>query len=89
MKIDYINKYLENHINNWYRNSLLDYGINGRFVRVNVYGDKGQHLSIIWEEDGRQYKMPVSWWAEYTAEQIYNIWMEFGGDEDTEEITVA
>lgn len=30
--------------------------------------------------------MPVSWWTEYTAEQVYNIWMEFAGDEDTEEL---
>lgn len=86
MTLERIDKYLENRINNWYHNSLIDYGINGKFVRAEAKGDS---LRIIWEEEGKRYAMPVSWWPEYTAEQVYNIWMEMGGGEDTEEITAA
>lgn len=77
---------LEARINNWYENARIDYGVSGRFLDVETYGDKGQHLYILWEEEGKRYKMPVSWWTEYNAEQVYNIWMEFAGDEDTEEL---
>lgn len=34
------------------------------------------NLEIIWEEMGEQFEMIVSWFTEYTPEQIYNIWME-------------
>ena len=87
MTVDQIREYLRNKIDNsWYYNARIDYGVSGRFLDAQAYGDKLQHLRIIWEEDGKRYKMPVSWWTEYSAEQIYDIWMECAGDEDTEEL---
>jgi len=77
---------LKSYITKWYENAHIDYGISGRFLDAQTYGEKGQHLSIFWEEDGKRYKMPISWWTEYSAEQVYNIWMECAGDEDTEKL---
>lgn len=86
MTIENVKNALNTRISGWYEDARIDYGVSGRFLGVETYGDKGQHLYIFWEEEGKRYKMPVSWWTEYNAEQIYNIWMEFAGDEDTEEL---
>lgn len=87
MTVDQIREYLRDKIDNsWYANARIDYGVSGRFLDAQPYGDQGQHLYIFWEEDGKRYRMPVDWWTEYTAEQVYNIWMEFAGDDDTEEL---
>lgn len=83
MTIDNIKTALETRISGWYTNARIDYGITGRFVDAIAYGDKLQHLRITWEEDGKRYALNVAWYTEYTAEQIYNIWME--GD-DIEEL---
>lgn len=84
MTVDQIREYLRNKIDNsWYYNARIDYGVSGRFLDAQAYGDKLQHLRIIWEEDGKRYASLVSWWTEYTAEQIYNIWME---EDEPEEI---
>lgn len=74
MTIKTIKNYLKNKINNsWYANSAIDYGITGRFLDVEVIG---HNLKVIWEEMGERFEMVISWFEEYTPEQIYNIWME-------------
>lgn len=84
MTVDQIREYLRDKIDNsWYYNARIDYGVSGRFLDVQAYGDQLQHLRIIWEEDGKRYASVVSWWTEYTAEQVYNIWME---EDEPEEI---
>lgn len=75
-------KYLENAINNWYRNAKIDYNVNGRFVSASVSEDT---LSIVWEEEGQKFKVSYRWFTDFTPEQIYNIWME----EDDENIEVV
>lgn len=76
MTVDQIQEYLRNKISGWYENARIDYGVSGHFLDAQPYGDKLQHLRITWEEDGKRYTSVVSWWTEYTAEQVYNIWME-------------
>lgn len=84
MTVDQIREYLRDKIDNsWYYNARIDYGVSGRFLDVQAYGDQLQHLRITWEEDGKRYASVVSWWTEYTAEQVYNIWME---EDEPEEI---
>lgn len=73
MLIANINNYLETRINNWYHNSLLDYGINGRYIKAEV---NGHDLRIIWEEEDERMEIEIAWFGEYTPEQLYNIWME-------------
>ena len=74
MTLSNIKNYLEQKItNSWYKNAEIDYGITGKFLDAEIIG---QDLKIIWEEMGEQLEMIVSWFAEYTPEQIYNIWME-------------
>lgn len=69
-----LKKYLNEKItNSWYRNTAIDYGITGKFLDCHAIGP---NLIIIWEEMGERMEMVVSWFTEYTAEQIYNIWME-------------
>ena len=59
MTIENIREYLRDKIDNsWYYNAHIDYGVSGRFLDAQPYGDKGQHLYIFWEEDGKRYKMP-------------------------------
>ena len=78
MTVKQLEKYLENHIKNWYYNSFLDYGINGRFIRAEV---SGNDLTITWEEKGQRFRLVVVWYTEYTPEQVYNIWAEGNGAE--------
>lgn len=74
MKLQNIKNYLNEKItNNWYKNSEIDYGISGKFLDCEAIGN---NLKIIWEEMGERLEMIVSWFTEYTPEQIYNIWME-------------
>ncbi len=74
MKLNQIKNYLNEKItNSWYKNSEIDYGITGKFIDAQAIGDD---LKIIWEEMGERLEMVVGWFTEYTAEQIYNIWME-------------
>ena len=68
-----IDNYLRNHIDNWYRDSLLDYDINGRYISAEV---RGNDLHIIWEEELERREMDIAWFGDYTPEQLYNIWME-------------
>lgn len=74
MLIADIKKYLEEKItNSWYKNAELDYGISGKFLDAEVAGND---LRIIWEEMGKRSECIIIGFADYTSEQIYNIWME-------------
>lgn len=73
MNINMINSYLNEKITNWYKNAELDYGVTGRFISANVVNND---LVISYEEMGQQSKVIVAYYADYTPEQIYNIWME-------------
>ncbi|MDO4345610.1 MAG: hypothetical protein Q4C50_12505 [Eubacteriales bacterium] len=74
MTLASIKNYLDQKItNSWYKNSEIDYGITGKFLDAEIIG---HDLKIIWEEMGEQLEMILSWFTEYTPEQIYNIWME-------------
>lgn len=76
--------YLRDKIdNNWYRNSDIDYGVTGHVNTISTYGDKDQHLLITYTEnhDGGHpmydivSECSISWYADYTPEQLYYIWM--------------
>lgn len=74
MALANIKNYLEQKItNSWYKNAEIDYGVSGRFLDAEIIGND---LKIIWEEMGERLEMFISWFADYTNEQIYNIWME-------------
>ena len=74
MTLANIKNYLNEKItNSWYANAAIDYGITGKFLDCETIG---HDLKIIWEEMGERLEMIVSWFAEYTPEQIYDIWME-------------
>lgn len=71
-------KHLEKKINGWYDNVRQDYeGIDGKFLGVSAEGDK---LKIKWEENGKEKTSTISWYKDYTPEQLYDIWMEFGDE---------
>ena len=74
MKInDKIKGYLKERINNWYKNTEIDYGVTGNFVDC-VTDDI--YLFITFVENGILLKCIISYYQEYNAEQLYNIWME-------------
>ena len=74
MKLENLKNYLNNKItNSWYANAAIDYGITGRFLDCEA---SGHNLKITWEEMGEILETVISWFTEYTPEQIYNIWME-------------
>lgn len=68
-----IREYLKERINNWYKNSEIDYGVSGKFIDV-VTAEN--YLFIIFEEEGQKLKCEICWYQEYNNEQLYNIWME-------------
>lgn len=73
MKLENIKNYLASKIAGWYYNAKLDYGIDGRFIAAE---EDGNNLKIVWEEMGERLETVIIWFAEYTPEQLYNIWME-------------
>ena len=74
MKLATLIPYLSDKItNSWYKNAALDYGITGRFIGAET---SGADLLIRWEEEGQQLETVITWYTEYTPEEIYNIWME-------------
>ena len=74
MAIETIKKYLKNQItNSWYYNSKIDYGIEGKFLNAEIIE---KDLKIVWNEMGKQLEMVITYFAEYTLEQLYTIWME-------------
>lgn len=75
-----IKTYLENKISySWYKNTELDYGITGKFLDCVI---SGVDLIIFFEENDKKYQTTICHFRNYTLEQIYNIWMEFGTDEE-------
>lgn len=75
MTIQAINNYLEEKItNNWYKNVAIDYGIIGRFIKVEIKDD--EHLKIIWEEQDKTRSTTIAYFKDYRLEELYNIWME-------------
>lgn len=72
-KLELAKKYLKEKINNWYKNSEIDYGIKGKFIDCVT---SENYLFIIFEEDEEKLKCEICWYQEYTDEQLYNIWME-------------
>lgn len=72
--------YLVNAIKEWYENAKIDYAVNGHLISIN-YLPHCDALLVIVDEDGKKYQCDISYISDYTPEQIYNIWMEFGTDE--------
>lgn len=73
-----VKNHLEKKINGWYENVRHDYeGIDGKFLGVSA---EGNNLKIKWEENGKEKTSTISWYKEYTPEQLYDIWMEFGDE---------
>lgn len=68
-----LNNYLKSKINGWYENAMIDYGVSGKFISTET---RGHELYIKWEEEGEIFDTVISWYTEYTPEQLYNIWME-------------
>ena len=74
MSIKKLNNYLNERItNSWYKNAALDYGVTGRFISAEA---AGSDLVIRYEEEGQQRETVITWYTEYSPEEIYNIWME-------------
>ena len=74
MTIENIKTYLENKITgSWYANAKIDYDITGKFLNAEIIGN---NLKIVWEEMGETFDTVISWFTDYSLEQIYNIWME-------------
>lgn len=79
--------YLREAITGWYKNANEDYGVSGAFLRAEA---EGHDLYITWAEtqdsatgmkEETIYSLMVSWYQDYTPEQVYNIWMEGDGAE--------
>ncbi len=73
IEISKIRNYLEHKINNWYANTLIDYGVSGKFKGLKTCGE---HLCIVYIEDGKEKEVDIVYYNDYTLEQLYNIWME-------------
>lgn len=77
MKLETVKEYLKNKINNsWYINAKEDYGIEGQFKNCELIDENT--LNVIWEEQGEEKTLIINYYWDYTLEQLYNIWMEFG-----------
>lgn len=74
MTTEKIKNYLNERITNWYKNAEIDYGVTGKFIDIEVMGDD---LKIIFEEKGRRLYSIIAYFEDYTAEQIFDIWLEF------------
>ena len=73
LNVETLRDYLKHKITNWYRNAKLDYDVNGRFKNIKTCGE---HLVIVWEEEGKEQELEIVYYNDYTLEQLYNIWME-------------
>ena len=57
----------------WYDNSKIDYDVNGYFVSAETTEN---NLYITWVEEEEEHTMRIGYYKDFTAEQLYNIWME-------------
>lgn len=74
MSLNDIINFLKNKINNsWYYNANIDYGINGKFLNAKI---KDNDLIIFWEEEKKQFYCVISYFRDYTLQQLYDIWCE-------------
>ena len=79
-----IKNYLKEKITGWYKNAKQDYDVDGEFLGVEEKENSsgGKDLVIKYKEDGKELKSTIGWYKEYTPEQMYDIWMELGADDD-------
>ena len=73
--------YLTDAITEWYKNANQDYGVSGRLISI-IYFAECDTLTIIVDEDDERYQCNLKYSSDYSAEELYNIWMEFGTYED-------
>lgn len=66
---------LESLIAGWYENAKIDYGTTGHVIRME-YFENLDTLLVSYFEDGKVYNTRLPYASEYTANELYNIWME-------------
>ena len=67
------NKKLEQYIKGYYKNAKEYYGVDGGLIKIAQLDDT---LKIIGCENEKETICAIAWPDDYTAEQLYNIWME-------------
>lgn len=65
-------QYIIDCINQWYADAWLTYGIKGHAISCTEFDGC---CRIRWEEDGEEDICYIEYADEYTAEQIYYIWL--------------
>lgn len=68
-----LSSYLKHCITRWYDNAKIDYDVNGYFVSAETTEN---NLYITWVEEEEEHTMRIGYYKDFTAEQLYNIWME-------------
>jgi len=79
-----IENHLKEKITGWYKNAKQDYDVDGEFLGVEekINSSGGKDLVIKYKEDGKELKSTIGWYEDYTPEQMYDIWMEQGADDE-------
>lgn len=68
-----INEYLEIRIEGWYALAKTEYSVDGMLTSIK-WGEDLLYIETI--ENGKIVKCVIAYPQEYTAEQLYCIWME-------------
>lgn len=68
-KVDSLNV----RINGWFENAKTDYGVEGK---VNSITAKGDTITVNVTENGKEIEVVLYYVSDYTAEQLYYIWIE-------------
>ena len=68
-----INEYLEIRIEGWYALAKTEYSIDGKLTMIE-WGKNSLYIEVV--ENGEIVKCTINYPQEYTAEQLYCIWME-------------
>lgn len=79
--LESLSNYFKEKLEPWYFYANLDYGVTGKFLKLE---QDGNHLRIFFEENGEILGLHINWFNEYSFEQLYNIWSSFGGEPVTE-----
>ena len=66
-------QYITDRINQYYANAWADYGVKGHAISCTEFDGC---CRIKWQEDGEDDVLYIEYADEYTAEQIFYIWME-------------